>query len=473
MLMPVILSGGAGSRLWPVSREAYPKPFIRLGDGKTLLRKTFERAASVSGVGKIMTVTNREYYFLTQQEFQQADTGQRPLFMLEPCRRNTAPAVAMAALHALSVCGDGIQLLVLPADHLIDDAPAFCRAVAQAQTLAREGMLVTFGISPTHPESGYGYIECGAAATEPGCYRVERFVEKPPLDLATEFVASGRFLWNSGIFCLDAAAYLDALKTCAPDIWANVQACWAATDRRKDEKIDLDAPGFSEIRDVSIDYAVMEKHGNVAVVRADFEWNDIGSWDALGELTPADANGNRLSGEAIMVGATNCYVQSDSRVVAAVGVENLIIVDTPDALLVSDKSCTQDVRRVVSLLKLNNHPAQQVHRTVHRPWGSYTVLDEGPMHKIKRILVKPGASLSLQMHHHRSEHWVVLNGCAEVVNGDRVLTVSANESTFIPAGTKHRLANHGEEDLTIIEVQTGSYVGEDDIVRYEDVYGRI
>jgi mannose-1-phosphate guanylyltransferase/mannose-6-phosphate isomerase len=473
MLVPVILSGGAGARLWPVSREAYPKPFIRLADGKSLLQKTFERAASIEGVDTVVTVTNREYYFLSRDEFQKCATSHRQLFILEPCGRNTAPAVAMAAFHAAALYGGDTQLLVLPADHLIDDPAAFRTAVDDAQRLARNGTLVTFGVTPTRAETGYGYIECGAAAARKGSYGVKRFVEKPNAEVAAEFVSSGRFLWNSGMFCLGAQAYLDALRTCEPEVYAAAQACWNATDRRDIAKLDLHPALFAALKDVSIDYAVMEKHRDVAVVRADFSWNDIGSWSALGELTPADADGNRVSGEAIMVGSTDCYIQSDSRVVAAVGLKNLIIVDTPDALLVSDKRCVQDVKQVVSVLKLSKHAAQQVHRTVHRPWGSYTVLEEGPMYKIKRIVVKPTASLSLQMHHHRSEHWVVLSGDAQVVNGERQLSVHANESTFIPPGTKHRLANNGTEDLVMIEVQTGSYVGEDDIVRYEDVYGRV
>jgi mannose-1-phosphate guanylyltransferase/mannose-6-phosphate isomerase len=473
MLVPVILSGGAGSRLWPVSREAYPKPFIRLADGKTLLQKTFERAAAIPGVDTVITVTNREYYFLTRDEFHKTASAHRQIFVLEPCGRNTAPAVAMAAFHAAALYGADTQLLVLPADHLIDDQGAFRTAVNDARRLAVDGTLVTFGVTPTRAETGYGYIECGEAAARAGSYGVKRFVEKPNAQVAAQFVASGSFLWNSGMFCLGAQAYLDALKACEPGMYAAAHACWDATDKHVAEKVDLSPSHFAALDDVSIDYAVMEKHGHVAVVRADFPWNDIGSWSALGELTAADADGNRVSGEAIIVGSTGCYIQSDSRVVAAIGLENLIIVDTPDALLVSDKRRVQDVKQVVAALKLSNHAAQQVHRTVHRPWGSYTVLEEGPMHKIKRIVVKPGASLSLQMHHHRSEHWVVLSGAAEVVNGERDLIVNANESTFIPPGTKHRLANRGTEDLMMIEVQTGSYVGEDDIVRYEDVYGRV
>ena len=472
MLIPVILSGGAGSRLWPVSREAYPKPFIRLRDGETLLQKTFERAARLDGVGTIITVTNREYYFLTKEEYQKTRREQRQFFLLEPCGRNTAPAVAMAALLALDTYGPDAQLLVLPADHVIENEPAFRAAVRTARELARGDTLVTFGVVPSHPETGYGYIECGTASTTEGAFQVRRFVEKPPLDVATEFMQSGRFLWNSGMFCFGARAFLDALQRHAPALHASAEHCWRATDTRNPEKVDLDAAAFAQLNDISIDYAVMEKHPEVAVVQAAFGWNDIGSWSAVGDLTPPDADGNRVSGEAIAIDAHDCYIQSDSRVVAAVGVRNLIVVDTPDALLVVDKERAQDVKRVVAHLKLNNHATHQVHRTVHRPWGTYTVLEEGPCHKVKRISVKPHASLSLQMHHHRSEHWVVIDGTAEVVNGTKEYTIRESESTFIPAGHKHRLTNPGDKDLVIVEVQTGSYVGEDDIVRFEDIYGR-
>jgi mannose-1-phosphate guanylyltransferase/mannose-6-phosphate isomerase len=472
MLIPVILSGGAGSRLWPVSREAYPKPFIRLGDGTTLLQKTVERAAALDGVETIFIVTNREHYFLSKDEFAKCGRDGRDVFLLEPCGRNTAPAVAMAAFRAAATQGDDAELLVLPADHLIDDQSTFRGAVNEARKLAHAGTLVTFGIAPSRPETGYGYIECGAPLHCRDGFRVSRFVEKPSYEVAQEFLATGRFVWNSGMFCFRARAFLDALKECAPSVYDHAYACWQATPNRNGDKIDLDANGFAAIEDVSIDYAVMEKYREVAVVRATFDWNDIGSWNAVGDLTPADANGNRLCGETVLVDTHDCYIQSDGRVVAAVGVDNLIVVDTPDALLVTNKSRSQEVKSVVSQLKLRNNPLHQFHRTVHRPWGSYTVLEEGPRHKIKRISVRPNAVLSLQMHHHRSEHWIVLVGDAEVVNGSKQYTVRANESTFIPAGQKHRLANSGTEDLVIIEVQTGSYLGEDDIVRFEDVYGR-
>ncbi len=470
MLIPVILSGGAGSRLWPVSREALPKPFIRLADGRSLLQKSLERAAAIPGATAFVTVTNRDYYFLTRDEYAELGIAGDYSYLLEPRGRNTAPAIAMAALHALSRHGRDAELLVLPADHLVDDLAAFASAVEKARLLAQRGSLVTFGVKPDRPETGYGYIECGERLAE-WCYRVARFVEKPPLEQAVRFLAAQRFLWNSGMFCFRADAFLGALARCAPELERASRECWAAT-RSDGARIDFDEQTFERLSDISVDYAVMERHDDVAVVEARFGWNDIGSWKALGDLTPADAQGNRCVGETIAVDTRDCYVQSASRVVAMVGLDNVVVVDTPDALLVADKAKVQDVKKVYAQLKLANHAAHQIHRTVHRPWGSYTVLEEGPRFKLKRVVVHPGASLSLQMHRHRSEHWVVLAGTATVTNGEAVYAVAPNESTFIPAGNRHRLENPGTEELAIIEVQVGDYVGEDDIVRFEDVYGR-
>lgn len=473
MLVPVILSGGAGTRLWPVSREAYPKPFIRLSDGKTLLRKALERAVLSGDVSTVVTVTNKEHYFITRDEHGAAGLPVEQIYLLEPCARNTAPAIAAAAFYALARFGAAAELLVLPADHLIEDTAAFSRAVSQGRRLAEEGLLVTFGIFPTAPETGYGYIECGENLSVEGGFRVKRFVEKPTMEAAQRFLSSGLFSWNSGMFCFKASTFLDALKHCDPALYSKAQACWQATGPGQDGRIDLDGESFAALPDISVDYAVMEKHREVAVVKAGFDWNDIGSWNALGALTAPDANGNRTVGEAVLIDTRDCYVQSDSRVVATVGISNLVVVDTPDALLVAEKSHAQGVRQVVQHLKLNNHSTHLLHRTVHRPWGTYTVLEEGPGYKIKRIVVKPKASLSLQMHRHRSEHWVVLSGTAKVVNDVQEYIVRPNESTYIAAGHKHRLENPGDTDVVIIEVQAGEYVGEDDIVRFDDVYGRV
>ena len=472
MLIPIILSGGSGSRLWPVSREASPKPFMRVGEGMSLLRKTFDRATALADVGEVVTVTNRDYLFKTRDEY--GRDAAPSTFVLEPFGRNTAPALAMAALHVSQKHGDDAVMLVLPADHLIQDHAAFAKDVAAAVELARQGMLVTFGIKPDRADTGFGYMELDApiGAT---AFRAKRFVEKPYLELAQKYVDSGNYVWNSGMFCFTARQVLEAFERYQPQLLEAARACWQSSKNRSELEsriVEIDSASFGQLADISIDYAIMEKASDVAVVRASFDWSDIGSWSAIHQAVTSDASGNSVVGEAVLVDVSNTYIQTDGRLVAAVGVDNVVIVDTPDALLVADRSRSQDVKRVVEQLKLSKHESVKVHRTVARPWGTYTVLEEGDGFKIKRIVVKPGQSLSLQMHHHRSEHWVVLSGTAEVVNGTKQYTVRPNESTFIPAGRKHRLANHGGEPLAIIEVQTGSYVGEDDIVRFEDVYGR-
>ena len=469
-LIPAILCGGAGSRLWPVSRELHPKPFIRLADGQSLLQKAFLRGATLPGVTEVLTVTNRELFFKTQDEFREVNKAQLATsFILEPFGRNTAAAIAAAALHAVEAHGDDALLLVLAADHLIADQEAFANAVAQAAALAQKGKLVTFGIQPDAPETGYGYIEADGN-------QVLRFVEKPSLEKAREYVDSGRFLWNSGMFCFQAGTMLQAMQQHCPDILAATQLCMAQSRRAEGKdlvELELDSTSFAQVPDNSIDYAVMEQSDQVAVVPCTIGWSDIGSWTALGDLSAADSDGNRIDGEALLHDVSNCYIQSNKCVIGAVGVDNLIIVDTPDALLVADKSRAQDVKHLYQTLKTNGHDAHKHHLTVHRPWGTYTVLEEDPSFKIKRIEVKPGASLSLQMHHHRSEHWIVVSGMARVVNGDHELFVNTNESTYIPAGHKHRLENPGILNLVMIEVQSGQYLGEDDIVRFQDVYGRV
>jgi len=467
-LTPVILCGGAGSRLWPVSRETHPKPFIRLADGQSLLQKAFLRATQLPEVSEVLTVTNRELFFKTADEFREVGAANRSVtFILEPCARNTAAAVAAAALHVAETNPQDI-LLILPADHLIADQAAFAAAVAQATELAREGLLVTFGIRPTAPETGYGYIEAER-------HRVKRFVEKPDRETAQQYLQSGRFYWNSGMFCFSAQTMLDEMQAHCPAILDQVRTALSHGRVVKGDHIlqcELDRDAFTRVPEDSIDYAVMEKTARAAVVPCDIGWSDIGSWAALGELAEADAQGNRIEGEALLKDVENCFIRSEDRLVGAVGVKDLIIVDTPDALLVAHKDRAQDVKQIYGELKSLNHEAHRFHRTVHRPWGSYTVLEEGNRYKIKRIVVKPGASLSLQMHHHRSEHWIVVSGMAKVVNGEREILVAANESTYIPAGHQHRVSNPGKVDLVMIEVQSGEYLGEDDIVRFEDAYGR-
>ena len=472
-IVPVILCGGAGTRLWPISRAAYPKPFIRLPDGKSLLQHAFERAAAISN-GRALLVTNREYYFQARDEVERAPHHPSVHFLLEPEGRNTAAAIALAAHWAAGAIGPATVLLVLPADHLIRDQEAFAQAAADAVRIAGEGHLVTFGIVPDSPETGYGYIETGDALPDLPGRKVRRFVEKPSGELAETFVASGRHLWNSGMFCFRADAILSALARHAPALATAARTCWHATSAKAGDAkaIEIERESFAAVESTSIDYAVMERAEGVAVVPARFDWSDIGSWSALSALTEADGQGNRVRGDATLVDVADSFIHSEDRLVAALGVSNVVIVDTADAVLVAHRDRAQDVKRIVQELESRSHEASRYHRTVHRPWGTYTVLDQGPGFKIKRIMVKPGASLSLQMHHRRSEHWVVVSGEAQVVNGEAAMRVQANESTYIPAEHRHRLANPGKEPLVLIEVQTGAYLGEDDIVRFEDRYGR-
>lgn len=475
-LVPCIIAGGAGTRLWPVSREAMPKPFMRLPDGESLLQKTFERAAGLPGVERILTVTNRELYFRTADDYRQYNHQQLPLdFILEPTGRNTAPALAMAALHVAREYGGDSQLLVLPADHLIRDLDALAWAVEAARALAADGALVTFGLVPNRADTGFGYIEKGAALSH-GAFEVARFVEKPDLATAQDYLAGGQHLWNAGMFCLRADALLEELALHAPLVLEAAQACLEHSHSKRgngEYQLELAPESFALAPDISIDYAVMEHSKKVAVVPCELGWSDIGSWEAIRELAPRDADGNQCNGETVLHDTQNCYIDSPRRMVGCVGVKDLVIVDTPDALLIADTHRSQDVRVIAKELKSRGHETYRLHRTVTRPWGTYTVLEEGPRFKIKRIMVKPGQSLSLQMHHHRSEHWIVVSGMATVTNGDNEFLLDTNESTFIKPGRTHRLVNPGVIDLVMIEVQSGEYLGEDDIVRFTDVYGRV
>lgn len=478
-VIPVIVCGGSGTRLWPVSREAFPKPFMRLADRESLLQKAYMRAREIPGVDEILIVTNRDTYFLVKDDCAEVRAdGVRLGFVLEPVARNTAAAIAAAATVVRARHGGDVVLLVTPADQLVDDVKAFAQAAELAAHSASHQGIVVFGIEPTCPATGYGYIETEDRATSPkAVIAVKKFVEKPTHDVAEQFVASGRHLWNAGMFCFRPDTIIDELKAWVPSIYecvANAVEHASLSSSGEDYVVELDSTWFKRAEGVSIDYAVMERSTSVSVVPCSIGWSDIGSWKAVSDLTSPDADGNRVEGAATLYDVKDSYIRASGRVIGALGVRDLIIVDTPDALLVATRERAEDVKKIVAQLKENgNQSCCTLHRTVHRPWGTYTVLEEGDRFKMKRIVVKPGASLSLQMHHHRSEHWIVVQGCADVTTGDRVVQLQPNESTYIPAGHKHRLSNPGVLDLVLIEVQCGEYLGEDDIVRFEDVYGRL
>jgi mannose-1-phosphate guanylyltransferase / mannose-6-phosphate isomerase len=470
MLIPVILSGGAGTRLWPVSRRAYPKPFMQMGDGQSLLHKTLTRAQAVAVGGEVVTVTSRDHYFITHDEYRGLIADDDARFLLEPMGRNTAPALAMAALDIAHRHGPQAQMLVLPADHLIRDLDAYAEDVLAARALAAQGYLVTFGIVPDRPETGFGYIQVGAALT--GGREISAFVEKPDLATALGYVESSDYFWNSGMFCFAAGTLLESMAETCPVLLAAARECYAKVHQGS-MAVEFDRDSFGAMPDISVDYAVMEKAARRAMVPARFDWNDIGSWKAISDLDPGDDNGNRTVGPAVLIDSRNCYVQSKGRLVAAVGVDDLVIVDTGDAVLVSTRDKAQAVKQVVDELRSQNHEIANVHSTVFRPWGSYSVIEDAPDCKVKRLLVKPGHVLSLQMHHRRSEHWTVVSGTAKVRVGEREFLLHSNESVHIPIETLHRLENPTDADLNLIEVQCGAYFGEDDIVRYEDRYGRV
>ncbi|OUL82333.1 mannose-1-phosphate guanylyltransferase/mannose-6-phosphate isomerase [Paraburkholderia hospita] len=476
-VVPVIICGGSGTRLWPVSREAFPKPFMRLADGKSLLQKAYLRASALAGVDEIVIVTNRDTHFLVKDDCAEVKVDGIQLgLVLEPIARNTAAAIAAATLVVKKRHGEDAVLLVMPADQLVEDEAAFVSAAAVATCTAKNNGIVVFGIQPTRPETGYGYIEIDERPSSmPMLMPVKRFVEKPTLDVAERFFKDGRHLWNAGMFCFRPDSMLDELNKWVPGLCDCITSSYengTHSVAKQSYTAELEVSSFRRVESISIDYAVMERSTNVSVVACDLGWSDIGSWKAVSELVPADAHGNRVDGVATLYDVNDCYIRGQGRMIGALGVRDLVIVDTPDALLVASRDRSEDVKQIVAQLKRDGHDSCVLHRTVHRPWGTYTVLEEGERFKMKRILVKPGASLSLQMHHHRSEHWIVVQGCADVVCDDKLLQLQPNESTYIPAGRKHRLTNPGVVDLIVIEVQCGEYLGEDDIVRFEDVYGR-
>jgi len=486
----VVLSGGSGTRLWPLSREKYPKQLLSLIGEDSLLQATLRRVDGISAaeLAPPMVVCNEEYRFVIAEQLRLMD---KPgTILLEPVGRNTAPALCLAALAAIKNGSDPV-LLVMPADHVITDVAAFQRVVSQGAALAAQGVVVTFGITPDCPETGYGYIQSGspyggcAGTDKSAARRVVRFVEKPDLSTAQTYLEQGTYLWNSGLFMLRASVWLAAMRVCRPDILAACQAAWdqGSTDG---DFVRVGKEAFAACPADSIDYAVMERiaanpdgasQGTGAlpagvVLPMAAGWSDVGAWDALWQVLPKDAAGNVAQGDVLLQDCSNTLALSANRLIACVGVSDLVVVETADAILVAHKDKTQDVKKIVDQLKAAGRTEGQMHRKVFRPWGSYDGVDAGPRFQVKRIVVKPGAKLSLQLHHHRAEHWIVVTGTARVTSGDNTFLLSENESTFIPLGKVHRLENPGRVVLEMIEVQSGAYLGEDDIVRFEDVYKR-
>jgi mannose-1-phosphate guanylyltransferase/mannose-6-phosphate isomerase len=467
MLVPVILSGGAGTRLWPLSRELHPKQLLPLVGKETMLQDTLRRLAGLE-VGAPMVVCNEAHRFLVAEQLRSIDCAPRAI-VLEPVGRNTAPAIALAA-HATLAGEEGDPLLlVLPADHVITNIPAFHRAIEVAAAAARNGALVTFGIVPTTPETGYGYIRRGALSG--GSYCIAEFVEKPERARAQAFLASGEYYWNSGMFLFRARRYLEELEKFAPDIAAVCANSFAAAVRDLDFTR-IDPGAFRDCRSESIDYAVMENTADAVVVPLDAGWSDVGTWSSLHAACVHDAQGNALFGDVLVEDTHDSYVYSASRLVATVGLRDHVVVETKDAVLVAPKDRVQDVKNLVARLKADGRYEYSLHREVFRPWGSYDSIDIGERFQVKRLMLHPGGVLSLQMHHHRAEHWVVVSGTARVTRGDEIFLLEENQSTYIPIGVRHRIENPGRIPLHIIEVQSGGYLGEDDIVRFEDRYGR-
>lgn len=479
LIQPVVLSGGSGTRLWPLSREKYPKQLLTLMGGDSLLQGTLRRLEGLIGIQSAppVVVCNEEYRFVVAEQLRLI--GQQGRIVLEPEGRNTAPALTLAAMAAQSDGTDPV-LLVMPADHVVAQPILFQEGVCHAARLALEGAIVTFGITPDRPETGYGYIQAGATADEWGARTIARFVEKPDLITAESYLQAGDYLWNSGLFVLRASVWLKALALCRPDI---LSACEAAWQKGVSDPpfVRVAADAFAACPSDSIDYAVMERLAGVRavdglppgiVVPLSAGWSDVGAWDALWQILPKDGDGNVAQGRTLMQASRDTLALSSGRLVACVGVQGLVVVETPDAVLVADQRHTQDVKKIVDRLKRDGQTEGILHRKVFRPWGWYDGVDAGERFQVKRIMVKPEGKLSLQMHHHRAEHWIVVRGTARVTKGDEVFLLTENQSTYIPLGVKHRLENPGQIDLEMIEVQSGSYLGEDDIVRFDDVYGR-
>jgi len=466
-MIPVILSGGSGSRLWPLSRSMYPKQFLAMNSEFSMFQETLRRLSGLEYKPPIV-ICNADHRFLAAEKLREMAVTPQSI-ILEPMGRNTAPAIAVTALCALEKEEDPL-LLVLPADHVISEKAHFHAAIACAEKLAEAGALVTFGIVPNQPHTGYGYIKRGGHETNGG-YNVEEFVEKPDEEKAAKLLQSGDYLWNSGMFMFRASRFLEELEKFAPDVLRHAQLAYEAAAEDFDFTR-LDAEKFAKCPGISIDYAVMEHTRDARVVPLDAGWSDIGSWASLWDVCDKDDNGNSLKGDIMTTDTSDSYIISENKLVTTVGVDNLIIVDTKDALLVARKDRSEDVKKIVEELKAQNRPETALHREVYRPWGKYDSIGFGDRDQVKRITVNPGAKLSLQMHHHRAEHWIVVKGSARVTKGEETFMINENESTFIPIGTIHALENPGVIPLEMIEVQSGSYLGEDDIVRFEDKYGR-
>jgi len=466
-ITPVVMAGGSGTRLWPLSRALYPKQFLKLGQNETLLQQVFRRLEGLT-LSNPLVICNEEHRFLAAEQLRAMGELDHNI-LLEPQGKNTAPAVALAAFAALRKDPDAV-LLVLASDHIIQQKAAFQRVVEQALPLAQRGELVTFGIVPSHPETGYGYIKQGVPI-DGGAFKVERFVEKPKAAVAEQYLAEGGYLWNSGMFVFQASTYLTELERQRPEIYA---ACKAASSAESPDMdfIRVNAEAFAQCPDESIDYAVMENANSTAVLPLDAGWSDIGSWSALWEVTEQDEAGNATVGDVIAQSTQNSYLYAESGLLATVGLQDIVVVQTKDAVLVADKASIQDVKSIVNTLKSENRPESRSHREVYRPWGKYDSVDAGPRYQVKRITVKPGEKLSVQMHHHRAEHWIVVSGSASVTIDDKTRLVTENQSVYIPVGSVHALENPGKIPLELIEVQSGAYLGEDDIVRFEDRYGR-
>jgi len=466
-MIPVILSGGSGTRLWPLSRKMFPKQFLPLSGDKTMLQETISRLDGLEMM-QPMVVCNQHHRFIVAEQLQEINQSKADI-LLEPIGRNTAPAIAVAALHALAK-GDDPLLLVLAADHVIGNQSSFHEAIKAAEVLANQGNLVTFGIVPTAAETGYGYIQRGDSVGDEG-YAVAQFVEKPDSGTATSYVSSGDYYWNSGMFLFKASRFIEELEKYRPDI---LDACQSTIKKSVTDYdfLRLDEETFNACPSESVDYAVMEQTDAAVVVPLDAQWNDIGSWSAIWDIDDKDTENNAMHGDVILHGTTGCLVHAESRLVTTVGLEDIVIIETKDAVLVADKARVQEVKEVVDVIRSKDRSEDQHHRVVYRPWGHFDSIEEDDRFKVKRITVKPGAKLSLQMHHHRAEHWVVVSGSAMVTKGEESFLVTENESVYIPIGEVHSLENPGKVPLDIIEVQTGSYLGEDDIVRLDDRYGR-